>query len=815
MSGQGDLDIRAWFDEDFVVASGPTTYNQALSGSLSFTGAKKEFVSHGLPAAILSFTGAAVKVTSHPLTAAALSFTGSQARRAGKVLAAALSFVGTIPARAIGAVRSGALSFTGSQTKKTSALRAGTLSFIGNVVKLTATARTATLSFTGAIQTLKAFGKTLTATLSFTGAFGPTSTKHTAAGALSFAGAQSRAVVHGMTAAVSFVGSAIKSTRRAAMTGSLAFAGAVQRTTSRAVAAAVGFTGNISRSTRALRTASLSFVGAKSVAVSHLLTAAFSFLGNLGTGQAGHFFQSLSAALSFTGTTTRLTRRPTLAGVLSFVGATAKRSTRFFTASVGMTGALQTLKAFGKALTAALSFTGSQVKQVNKKMVAVQSFTGAIARAIAHVMWSGLKLNSTRTVTNLIASADSENFSSTNWAVGSALNPIIPNSTDILDPDGGNNAAKWVLNDTTGNRSFGYVSVLIPPGVTIQGRTFAWSFNVYIPGTNSAGSLGAYFFTNGEIPLTVTINLNSLPRNQWCRVAFMFTPLLASSTRIQAQFHGNFGDTAGDMMYVYKPLLEEITGLPRVANSYVKGSAELLTANGNTMNGIQVIEAVGAASNGFTKLTSTTRAAVLSFVGLARRTFIKPVFAAALSFTGAMSRRTQKVHTASLSFVGTWKKQMRKALASALSFLADFQSGGNRAVSFVAQLSFSGSVRTAHTIAKALAAVLSFTGAQRKQVGKALAAQLTFTTAVRKFIKHGMASALSFLGKWLGQGGRYDHDLLIHITTLRGVIPVTSIKEVMAVTQEGETIVALTIQHPIRALQIKLQIACTETGVSE
>jgi hypothetical protein len=140
------------------------SYNQSLSGALSFTGAKKNAAAYPLSGS-LSFTGSVKRAVAHAL-AGTLSFAGTVRRAVVCALAGTLSFVGS-QIRAISRPLSGALSFTGVLSRSITYLLKGTLSFVGAAKQAIGAKLTGVLSFSGAVK--RGVGKKLAGVLSFVG----------------------------------------------------------------------------------------------------------------------------------------------------------------------------------------------------------------------------------------------------------------------------------------------------------------------------------------------------------------------------------------------------------------------------------------------------------------------------------------------------------------------------------------------------------------------------------------------------------------------------------------------------------------------
>lgn len=122
------------------------------------------------------------------------------------------------------------------------------------------------------------------------------------------------------------------------------------------------------------------------------------------------FLSDLTAALDFTGAQVKQTAKGLAAATVSFTGSLARRTLRALAATLAFTGTLGTAAVhnFTQALTATLSFTGAQTRRVGKATTATVSFTGTQARSVAKgvtatVSFTGAQAR--RTATALSAAA--------------------------------------------------------------------------------------------------------------------------------------------------------------------------------------------------------------------------------------------------------------------------------------------------------------------------------------------------------------------------------------------------------------------------
>lgn len=226
---------------------------------------------------------------------------------------------------------------------------------------------------------------------------------------------------------------------------------------------------------------------------------------------------------------------------------------------------------------------------VPRNSVAVPSFS---RNSIASVTdWEGIvrtalaneaRFQGARRVRNFLIFTN-DIFGNAAWTTGTVLNPKLPG--DVVSPEGTTaGVCKFVLNDIAGNRAFGQAS-----GFTaVIGSVTVFSFWVYIPSSNSNNSWSAYSFTGGDVPVD-PINLNALPRNQWVRVRYQHTWVAAGI--ITCQFHGNFADTVGDRIYVWRPQLEDVTGQSnKNPGEYVSVGALAAPYQGANVDGVQYFD---------------------------------------------------------------------------------------------------------------------------------------------------------------------------------------------------------------------------------
>ena len=193
--------------------------------------------------------------------------------------------------------------------------------------------------------------------------------------ALSFTGSPVRNVAKGFSVGLSFAGSIVRAVDKNSLSATLNFVGSLVaghlviqslsaalsftashvRTVQKGLGAGLSFAGGLTRSTIKAAAATLSFTVSRTMTLGKGLAAAsLGLAGNLTRGASSTLF--LSATLSFAGSSVRTVQKKVSAG-LSFTGSRKMALTRGLSGALGLGGAFQ--RAFPKALAARLSFAGS------------------------------------------------------------------------------------------------------------------------------------------------------------------------------------------------------------------------------------------------------------------------------------------------------------------------------------------------------------------------------------------------------------------------------------------------------------------------
>lgn len=175
-----------------------------------------------------------------------------------------------------------------------------------------------------------------------------------------------------------------KKTSKGLVVAGLSFTGAItsSKTFLRTLTGSLSFTGptNLLNNIGKNISAGLTFTGNINKSTIKLLSAALSFVGNLATaGGAGHFFQSLTGGLSFTGAMVKTTSKNVTAN-LTFTGTFLKATQKMLTGGLSFIGVI-TRKDISTRLSGGLSFTGNTARGIVLKvtLTATLAFTGAMS----------------------------------------------------------------------------------------------------------------------------------------------------------------------------------------------------------------------------------------------------------------------------------------------------------------------------------------------------------------------------------------------------------------------------------------------------
>lgn len=144
---------------------------------------------------------------------------------------------------------------------------------------------------------------------------------------------------------------------------------------------------------------------------------------------------------------------------------------------------------------------------------------------------------------------------------------------------------------------------------------------------------------------------------------------------------------------------------------------------------------------GLARQTGLVRAGALSFAGgLVRQ--VNLARTGSLGFTGALARRTEKALSGSVSFAGAINKQLQRAVSGALSFSATLGQLRVFNVIMTGALSFTGAL--SKRTEKFVNGALGFAGAVVKQTTKSFSGALSFSGGLVKRTSKAFVGVLSF-----------------------------------------------------------------------
>lgn len=226
-----------------------------------------------------------------------------------------------------------------------------------------------------------------------------------------------------------------------------------------------------------------------------------------------------------------------------------------------------------------------------------------------------------------------------------------------------------------------------------------------------------------------------------------FTGAFANSRLTILIFTATLSFTGSFVKTISKPL----TAVLSFTGSFNKVTSHLFTAvlsfTGSFVKNITksftaVLSFVGAFTTRLIFIRAFT--ATLSFTGA----FVKvpsKVFTATLTFTGSMARSISHLLTATLSFTGSFvKKIVKGAFVGVLSFTGAMSPSSVRFLSLTAVLSFTGAI--SRRTNKTISGVASFTGAMVKSTSKGMIAGLSFVGNITKRLARSITATLSFNG---------------------------------------------------------------------
>src|SRR5215831_18254033 len=476
----------------------------------------------------------------------------------------------------------------------------------------------------GIQQGLGTAGPTLesfTATLSFTGAFGPTKTFKV------------------FTPALSFVTAQTKKLTKSALTAILSFAGAFAR-------------GKFSQ--RAF-TATTFFVGAFSKQAQKVFSPQLNFVANVPTKKI--IDSGFIASQSFSGGLTKSLSKKAIAAILSFAGALgiSKLFMRSFTATTSFAGVLQK-KFLDSGFTATLSFTASQTKKyIAAGFTAALSFSAGLTKIFNKSFAAALSF-----IGNLARfKFSSRAFTATLSFTGSLTKKII-DSGFIAALSFSAGLTKQARKSFSSAQSFiGNLATSLISG----GHLFTQSFTATLSFVGNL-SVSKSFLRAFAAVLATSASL-SKSTNKVFSATLSFAGTLAK--RIARSFTASLS-FAGSVVKAYRDAgfsaALSFVGTLAVSKSFLRAFTATLSFAGNLSSSVH-------------HLLTQSFTAVLSFSGaLSRVRFINRLFTASLSFAGTLKRVPAKNFQAALTISVALRKQIRKTFSATLRFIGFLFRGG-------------------------------------------------------------------------------------------------------------------------------------------
>jgi Concanavalin A-like lectin/glucanases superfamily len=376
----------------------------------------------------------------------------------------------------------------------------------------------------------------------------------------------------------------------------------------------------------------------------------------------GPVLQALSAALSFVGSDSFRTNK-SLTATASFTGATAKRTARTLAAALTFVGAVVGSRMFLRSLTATLRLFAS-------------SYVGLV---LGNSPQAYYRMNDPSGSTMTDASGNGRN--------GSYLGSPTLGAASLLTGDGdpsvslnGSSQAAEIADAAWMDQANYTVEALINSTSASSLRAIVMRDNgttnrIFQFRTTAAGKIEFICWPSGGGGFVVATGATTLSSNTTYHVACTYD---GSNARVYlngvqdgiAALSGS-GNTGTWAMQIgaYR---DSVSGL--VSAYYFPGRIDEVAFYGTALSAGQLLTNANAALSGsggsFTKRTSRTLAAGVSFVGTQTKRTSKAL-AAGLSFVGNTAKRTSRPLAAALSFVGSAAKRTNKKNDGELTFSAD------------------------------------------------------------------------------------------------------------------------------------------------
>jgi hypothetical protein len=546
----------------------------------------------------------------------------------------------------------------------------------------------ATLNFTGAIALAKIFIRAFTATLNLSAAFTKQPRK-------SFA------------ATFSPSGVLTRFTTKSAFAATQSFVAALVKNSSRSFAATLSDSATLSRSILKSFPATLS----PSATIARKTN------------------KSLSATFSPTGVLTRNVRKILPGATLSF------------------TGALAVSKFFVRAFTATANFTGALTRQTQKNLVATFTPTGALTRFMNKLLSAA-----TLSFVGALTKRTNKNLSGTFSSIGALATLLIHG----------------------GQTFFQSFTATLTPGGALSlrtSKTFAATFSptAILSKLTSKTPFTATFSPTAIFSRSIAKNFAAtlsdsatFSRSILKSLSATLSPSAILTRRTSKGLTATFSPTGGLTKNVLKSAFTAtLSFVGNLATQLIHGGGQLffqaftatLTPTASLTRKVLLSSNLAATFAPVGLLTKNIRknlpAASLTFTGAIAKTFLfaRTSFSATRSFTGALSRQTQKNFTATLSPTSALTRKLFRPLAASQTFAATLTKNIRKNLP-AATVSFTGNLtsRLVHIFLVSFTATLATSATLRKTVGKNFVASLSFTTALGKLIGKNFTATLAPVG---------------------------------------------------------------------
>lgn len=429
--------------------------------------------------------------------------------------------------------------------------------------------------------------------------------------------------------------------------------------------------------------------------------------------------RALTAALGFTGSAVKQARR-SLAGSISPAGAIASSKTflRSLTASLSFTSA-QTRRA-GKALAATLGPSATIAKQARHPLTGSVGFSGQQSRQVARNLSASLSpsasLSSLKTFVRAFTatlSPSAQSLRTVGKSISASISPSSATSREVRRTLG---ATLGFTSSAARRTSRALVASLSPTGSLGTARTVLRAFTAVIDFTVDTAR-------QTRRSVAASLSTTSGMNRRTSRALAGSLDFAGGVTSLKAFFR----DLSATLGFS--------TAWARTGQFGRNFAADLTLSSALSRTATRVLEASAAGLSFVGNIAS-------QFQGGAQEFF--KTLTASLSFTGDVSKSTSRSLSASLGLAGSVAKMTGRALSGGLSMAGAMSTIKVLMRAFSATLSMAAGV--SREARKTVSAAVSFQSAMSRRVSRPIAATLDFTSSATRRVSRTLTAGLSFAG---------------------------------------------------------------------